>query len=127
MFLTKKKALDLSLYVLISVVVIGCIIIAAVLKVPQKSFNEWLSITGFSVIVFAQLIGSSRMLWRRASFWIFISALFIVHFGTLVVFGRLYTDATTFQMMLAFFAESMLLRVLRQISFDKYLRKTSSS
>ena len=119
MYSTKTKAVDVGLYVLVSLTVLGCVFVAAALNVPQNLFQKWSGLTGFTAVLFAQFIGNSRALWKRSTFWMFVSAVVIVHLGTLIALHGTNLKMTMFQLMLSFFAEAILLRALKNIIFRK--------
>ena len=117
----------MGLYVLISLTVLGCVFGAAALNVPQDLFQKWSSLIGFTLVLFAQFIGNSRALWKKDTFWMFVSAVVIVHLGTLVALNSINLKTTMFQLMLSFFAEAIILRTLKNIIFRKDLRQIPQS
>jgi hypothetical protein len=77
----RKKILDFGLYVLISSVVVGSIFLGYALGIPHEQFVRWFGLVGATLIIFGFAVSQNRNLWDKKSFWILLSAIFIVHCG----------------------------------------------
>jgi hypothetical protein len=117
---TGKKALtDIGLYILISLIVVGAIFAAVGLHIPRDLFLRWFGIIGFTLILFTQFIGQSRALWQYRSFWTMVTVFIVIHLGVFIAIGVSKANPATFQLMVIFFSEALLLIVLRRTVFRK--------
>jgi MFS-type transporter involved in bile tolerance (Atg22 family) len=117
----KKALLDIGLYVLVSLFVVGVIFAAVEFDVPKYLFLRWFGIAGFTLILFAQFIGKSRDLWQRRSFWTMVSIFVVAHLGILIAIVISKANPSTFQLMIIFFAEAVLFAMLRRTVFRRTL------
>jgi hypothetical protein len=66
-------------YLLVSVICVGSIIIAATQGVPEHKFMPWFGFVLFTLFLFGQFILKSKRVWAKKSFWLSTGLFFAVH------------------------------------------------
>jgi hypothetical protein len=79
-----KRLRDLGVYVLVSVICVGSIILAATEGVPEQKFLPWFGFVLFTLFLFGQFILKSKRVWEKKSFWLVTGLFFVVHVVTFI-------------------------------------------
>jgi hypothetical protein len=75
---------DIALYVLISVVVVGIVIFAALSNLSEKIIMNGFGFFLFTASTFGFFVEKARPFWRKKLFWIWAGSLLILHCVILV-------------------------------------------
>lgn len=75
----KHRVRDLSLYVVISVSIIGAVFATASLGVPWSVVFTWFGVATYTLLLFGYFIADSRLWWQKRSFWLLILVTLSVH------------------------------------------------
>jgi hypothetical protein len=82
----RSEIRDLLLYVLISCVICGALLVALFTGVPWEIAGKVFYFSGFTAIFLWYLIVGSREFWKRPSLWVVICLFFLVHCLLFVAF-----------------------------------------
>jgi drug/metabolite transporter (DMT)-like permease len=113
----RKKVLDIGLYVLISVVVVGSIFLGYALGIPHEEFMRWFGLIGATLVIFGFAISQNRNLWDKNSFWILLTVIFIAHCCVFAGLAIAKTNLTGFKVMVICFTEISLMNILKNIIY----------
>ena len=116
-----KRLTSIGLYILISLFVVGSLFVAVELNIPKDLFLRWFGLVGFTLILFAEFIRKNRPLWSDRSFWVLVGIVIALHLGIFTTLGMIHVNLAGIQLMIIFFVEAILLRVVRGIVFRKSL------
>jgi hypothetical protein len=113
----RKKILDLALYVLVSVAVVGSIFLGYALGIPHEEFMRWFGLIGATLIIFGFAVSQNRPLWDKKSFWILLSAIFIAHCCVIAGLAISKTNLTGFKIAVICFTEISLMNILKNLIY----------
>ena len=117
---SRKKILDLVLYLLISLAVVGSIFVAFALGVPHDEFMRWFGLIGATLIIFVSAISQSRALWDKKSFWVLMSAIFIAHCSVFARLEMAKVNLSGFKVMVTYFTEVSMLNILKNAIYREH-------
>jgi hypothetical protein len=108
---------DLNLYILISIVAVGAIVLAAVENVSEQRFLNSYGLAIFTVCVFGQFVLTSKYLWRRRLFWILCAIGLTAHLLLCAWLFHAAGELSGKQWLLLAFAEIVVLVYSRKFVF----------
>lgn len=113
-----KRLRDFSIYMLISIICIGSILVAAVEGVPERKFASWFGFVLFTVFLFGQFISSSRRERNRRSFWLVTGLFFLAHVTTFTELIHTGGQITVGEWFLVVMIEMAVLILVRRLAFQ---------
>jgi len=108
---------DFGVYVLVSVVCVGSIIVAAMEGVPERKFMPWFGFALFTLFLFGQFILKSRRLWKKKSFWLATGLFFLVHVITFTKVVHAGWEIPGGEWVLLVLVEMAILIIFRRLAF----------
>jgi hypothetical protein len=109
-----SRVIDYAIYLTVSLLVIGIIVIVAEFGFSWDTFAKWATFTAMTLLIFGQFIFSSRALWKQKVFWTFVGASSVVHCG-IYIFVLLRMEQVKPQWFLRMLIELVFMLVVRSV------------
>lgn len=114
-----KVTRDLSLYLALSIGVVGIALYALFSGIEWTSFMRWFGLVGSTVVIYCFIISQEKHLWAKKSFWALMGLFFVVHCAVYAYLATTKVNLSGFKLAIIVIAESSLLNILASVIYKE--------